>query len=170
MDQEVSGSNPGGVKCFCNRLSFKSNSSDISRFMFKMLYYWKVVSNLKHSIADFLLNGIFLRGWILSNIWPHFSSIASRGSLVKMFATKNVKWGLTSKFWSFCDLWIWGKKKFTRLFYPLLMLSLQSVQFFGIYSEVPCWSFCPWSRFKKVSQIAQFFNFYCNKLACACLQ
>ena len=33
-DWEVSGLNPGGVKCISTGLSFKSNSSDISRFMF----------------------------------------------------------------------------------------------------------------------------------------
>ena len=31
--REFNGSNPGGVKCFLSRLSFESNSSDISRFM-----------------------------------------------------------------------------------------------------------------------------------------
>ena len=34
MDLEVSGSNAGGVKYFSTRLSFESNSSEISRFMF----------------------------------------------------------------------------------------------------------------------------------------
>ena len=33
MDWEVSGSNTGGFKCFSNRLSFESNSFDISWFM-----------------------------------------------------------------------------------------------------------------------------------------
>ena len=34
MKREVNGSNPGGVKCFSTHMSFESNSSDISRFMF----------------------------------------------------------------------------------------------------------------------------------------
>ena len=34
MYREGRGSKPGGVKCFSTRLSFESNSSDISRFMF----------------------------------------------------------------------------------------------------------------------------------------
>ena len=37
-DREISGSNPDGVKCFSTRLSFESNSSDISRFMFKIRF------------------------------------------------------------------------------------------------------------------------------------
>ena len=34
MGRDLNGSNPGGVKCFSNRLSFESNSSVISWFMF----------------------------------------------------------------------------------------------------------------------------------------
>ena len=37
MKREVNGSNPGGVKCFSTRLSFESNSSDISRLMFTIV-------------------------------------------------------------------------------------------------------------------------------------
>ena len=33
-EREVNGSKHGGVKCFFIRLSFESNSSDISRFLF----------------------------------------------------------------------------------------------------------------------------------------
>ena len=35
MDLEVNGSNPDGVKYYSSRLSFESNSSDISGFMFQ---------------------------------------------------------------------------------------------------------------------------------------
>ena len=63
MDREVSRSNPGGVKCFSTRLSFESNSSDISRFMFilDLLVFYAIFA-----LDSFPLEAISFCGWLIS--------------------------------------------------------------------------------------------------------
>ena len=56
MDREVSGSNPGGGKCFSTRLSFESRPSDISRFMFDFAPCAITKAGIDHISQEFLFN------------------------------------------------------------------------------------------------------------------
>ena len=63
MDRELNGSNPVGVKCFSTRLSFESNSSDISRFILATasLLMTSILTSFDSNIFLFLIVDFFFR-------------------------------------------------------------------------------------------------------------
>ena len=99
-NRQGSGSNPGGVKCFFIRLSFESNSSNISRSIFFLIV-------LVSSIIIFAASKLpMLFSWFWGFLSPHLLTLVDSVSL------SFVSLILFLIFNSCCWQWFWLHKLF----------------------------------------------------------